>query len=62
MQIKVPSLIQGIRNAGLLVGVYGGSDTSASLITASGIEGSPVDAFLKDGIVVYTDLSMRELI
>ncbi|KAK7061450.1 ankyrin repeat protein nuc-2 [Favolaschia claudopus] len=42
--MQVPSLIDGIRNAGLL------------------IEGTPVDAFIRDGMVCYADHSMRELI
>ncbi|ESK93719.1 cyclin-dependent protein kinase inhibitor [Moniliophthora roreri MCA 2997] len=55
--IQVPSMIHGIRNAGLLVGIHGTSDKTAALTTTSGIEGCPVDAFLNDRAVVFVDPS-----
>ncbi|KAJ7162538.1 cyclin-dependent protein kinase inhibitor [Mycena crocata] len=60
--MQVPSLIDGIRNAGLIIGINGASEKSAPLTSASAIEGTPVDAFVRDGIVFYVDHSMRELI
>jgi CDK inhibitor PHO81 len=59
-QIQVPSLIQSIRNVGLLVGVHGVLEKSTPLTTA-GLDGCPVDAFLDDGMVVYLDYSTREV-
>ncbi|KAJ7233137.1 cyclin-dependent protein kinase inhibitor [Mycena haematopus] len=60
--MRVPSLIDGIRNAGLLVGINGASEISEPLTSASALEGTPVDAFVRDGMVFYVDHSMRELI
>ncbi|KAJ6567179.1 cyclin-dependent protein kinase inhibitor [Mycena vulgaris] len=60
--MQVPSLIDGIRNAGLLIGINGASEVSEPLTSASAIEGTPVDAFVRDGMVFYVDHSMRELI
>ncbi|KAJ6627519.1 cyclin-dependent protein kinase inhibitor [Mycena sp. CBHHK59/15] len=60
--MQVPSLIDGIRNAGLLIGINGASETSEPLTSSSAIEGTPVDAFVRDGMVFYVDHSMRELI
>ncbi|KAJ7507446.1 hypothetical protein B0H11DRAFT_1967103, partial [Mycena galericulata] len=59
--MQVPSLIDGIRNAGLLIGINGASENSEPLTSASAIEGTPVDAFVRDGMVFYVDHSMREL-
>ncbi|KAF8639626.1 hypothetical protein AX17_000891 [Amanita inopinata Kibby_2008] len=60
--VKVPSLIQGIRNAGLLVGVHGKADDCVKLITASQIDGTPVDAYITEGMVVFVDHGMKESI
>lgn len=60
--MQVPSLIDGIRNAGLLIGIHGASEHSEPLTSASAIEGTPVDAFVREGMVFYVDHSMRELI
>lgn len=49
-QLQVPSLIQGIRDAGLLVGIHGGP-------TNVMCEHAHVDAYVHDGTVVYTDHS-----
>ncbi|KAF8076069.1 cyclin-dependent protein kinase inhibitor [Lyophyllum atratum] len=59
--VQVPSLIHGIRNAGLIVGTHGQSGNLEGLSTTSGIEGTPVDAVLGDGKVVFTNHSMQEL-
>jgi len=53
---QVPSLIHGIRNAGLLVGIHGTQDHFAALTMATPrLEGTPVDAFFGDGNVVFMD-------
>jgi hypothetical protein len=56
-KVKVPSLIQGIRYAGLQVGVYGAPDKSAPIF-----ESNTVDALLRGGMVTFTNHSMNELI
>ncbi|KAJ7228963.1 cyclin-dependent protein kinase inhibitor [Mycena pura] len=60
--MQVPSLIDGVRNAGLLIGINGATESSEPLTTASVFEGTPVDAFVRDGMVFYVDHSSRELI
>lgn len=50
VQIQVPSLIGAIRDAGLVVCVYGASET-----LNTGTEGSRVDAVLKEGMVMYKE-------
>jgi CDK inhibitor PHO81 len=59
MQVQVPSLIDGIRNAGLLVGVYGETSSLESLVTASSVPQTPVDASLSQGAVVFLDRSAQ---
>lgn len=46
-------MIDEIRDAGLLVCVYGASDT-----INGGTDGSLVDAVLKDGMVMYKEHSL----
>ncbi|KAG6919274.1 hypothetical protein DXG01_007406 [Tephrocybe rancida] len=60
--VQVPSLVHGIRNAGLIVGAHGESGDLELLSTTSDIEGTPVDAILNHGKVVFTDHTMEELI
>lgn len=62
-KVQVPSLIDGIRSAELIVGVYGTSQTLTSLKTGSMLEndGSTVDAFIADGVITFLDRSLREL-
>ncbi|KAJ7667694.1 cyclin-dependent protein kinase inhibitor [Mycena polygramma] len=60
--MQVPSLIDGVRTAGLLIGINGASVVSEPLTSASAIEGTPVDAFVRDGVSYFLDHSMRELI
>jgi CDK inhibitor PHO81 len=50
---QVPSLIDGIRNAGLLVGAHGEMKSLENLISPSSIKGTPVDASLSNGQVVF---------
>lgn len=59
---QVPSLIHGIRNAGLLVGIHGAPDNFGALTTATPrLEGTPVDAFFGDGNVVFMDQESHNL-
>ncbi|KAF7301526.1 Cyclin-dependent protein kinase inhibitor [Mycena indigotica] len=58
--LQVPSLIDGVRTAGLLIGIIGASEQSEHLTSAS-IDATPVDAFLRDKMVSYVDHSAREL-
>lgn len=58
--LQVPSLIQGIRDAGLLVGIHGGQATSG--IPVCSTEGAQVDAYIRDGTVTYMDNSAGEQI
>lgn len=53
--LQVPSLIQGIRDAGLLVGVHGAPSPSNVIIHSS--ENTHVDAYIRDGTVVYMERS-----
>ncbi|KAG5644565.1 hypothetical protein DXG03_008139 [Asterophora parasitica] len=59
---QVPSLIHGIRNAGLIVGTHRVSENLDGLMTLSDIGGTPVDAVLGDGVVVFADHTTQELI
>jgi len=60
--VQVPSLIQGIRNAGLLVGIHGASEKFGGLTTATpSLEGTPVDALFGDGKVTFVGHSMQEM-
>lgn len=56
--LQVPSLVQGIKNVGLLAGIHGTSERSTPLTT--GGDGS-VDVYLSDGFAVYLDHSMQEI-
>jgi CDK inhibitor PHO81 len=56
-ELEVPSLIQGVRNAGLLVGVFGALEKSTCLV-----EEHNIDTFFRDGIVIYQECSMCDVI
>ena len=56
MQHQVPSLIQGVKDFGLLLGAFGGTEHGA--IRGMG-DSNSVDAFLQDGILTYSDYSRR---
>jgi len=60
--VQVPSLINGIRNAGLLVGVHGEPNMLGKLVTDSDIDGTPVDAYMEGSRVLFTDHSIQELL
>jgi CDK inhibitor PHO81 len=59
--VQVPSLVDGIHSAELLVGAYGIFGSLASVATGSFRDSSIVDAFIVDGVVSFVDNSMREL-
>ncbi|KAJ8522978.1 hypothetical protein ONZ45_g506 [Pleurotus djamor] len=56
---QVPSLIHDIKDAGLLVGIYNVTNLTPVVDGLPEIDGCPVDAYLKDGNIVYADLSSR---
>lgn len=62
-QVQVPSLVDGIRSAELLVGVYGNGQNRPSNSTGGlpDAENTTVDAFVAEGAVSFVDNSMREL-
>jgi len=55
IQLQAPSLIQEIRDAGLVVGFCDNPSTYAEPL-----EGKNVDVYIRDGIVVYMDHSTGE--
>jgi len=61
-KLQVPSLIHSIRSTGLLVGVYGKVDDHPELISASHIDGTPVDAYVNGSTMVFVDNATRDLI
>lgn len=52
---KVPSLIEGVKDAGLLVMIWGSSETLASLSTTLDLYEESLDALLRDGVLTYFD-------
>lgn len=56
-QTKVPSLVQGVKDNGLLLGVYGRRAQTEALSKSS----TPdlVDAFYVDGVMSFLDHSSR---
>ncbi|TFY72077.1 hypothetical protein EVG20_g918 [Dentipellis fragilis] len=53
----VPSLVRGVRDAGLLIGAYGTPESIAALAPTAGTEGVPVDALFQDGVMAFHDYS-----
>ncbi|KAH9843881.1 cyclin-dependent protein kinase inhibitor [Rhodofomes roseus] len=51
--VRVPSLIQGVKDLGLLVGTFGTQEELAQLPTSSGADANGVDAALQDGVLTY---------
>lgn len=60
MQIRVPSTVDGIRSAELIVGVLG-SPEKFSQLTSDDNERHAVDAYFDDGIVSFIDRSTKDL-
>ena len=55
----MPSLIQGVKDFGLLVGTFGLLEDIERLPTSAGTEASGVDAALHDGVLVYFNNKQR---
>src|ERR1700726_1468003 len=53
-QTPVPSLIQGIRDAGLIVGAFSSSKGPPPLASSATKDDVSVDALLQDGLVVWS--------
>ena len=64
VQVQVPSLVDGIRNVELLVGVHGASSEKLvqgnTSVTSDG-DYSLVDASIHDGVISFVDYSRREV-
>ncbi|CCM04807.1 uncharacterized protein FIBRA_07000 [Fibroporia radiculosa] len=56
---QAPSLIQGVKDLGLLVGTYGSSEDLGKLPTSSGTDPHGIDAALLDGVLTYFDFFKR---
>ncbi|KAI0092627.1 hypothetical protein BDY19DRAFT_495425 [Irpex rosettiformis] len=54
-ELLVPSLVQAVKDFGLLLGAFGGIEHLAPLSTGE----NSADAFLQDGILTYSDYSKR---
>ena len=59
IQARVPSLIQGVKDFGLLVGTYGLLEDLERLPTSAGAEANGVDAALHDGVLTYFNHKQR---
>lgn len=55
MQSQVPSLVQAVKEFGLLLGAFGATEQIAALSAGE----NSVDALLQDGILTYSDYSKR---
>ena len=60
-QARVPSLIQGVKDFGLLVGMYGVLEDLERLPTSATAEANGVDAALHDGVLTYFNHRQRGL-
>ncbi|KAH8118535.1 cyclin-dependent protein kinase inhibitor [Phellopilus nigrolimitatus] len=56
---KVPALIQGVKDMGLLLGVYGQREQTELLSRSTNPDTILVDAFLKEGVIAFLDHSPR---
>jgi len=56
---RVPSLIQGVKDLGLLIGTYGAQEDLSKLPTSSGTDPNGIDAALQDGVLTYFDFYKR---
>ncbi|KAI0375722.1 hypothetical protein BV20DRAFT_976261 [Pilatotrama ljubarskyi] len=52
---RVPSLIQGVKDLGLLVGTFGLPEDLERLPSSAGAEATGVDAVLHDGVLTYSN-------
>ena len=58
-QARVPSLIQGVKDFGLLVGTYGLLEDVERLPTSASAEANGIDAALHDGVLTYFNHKQR---
>ena len=58
-QTKVPSLVQGVKDNGLLLGVYGRRAQTEALSKSLASDAVLVDAFYTDGVMSFWDHSSR---
>ncbi|KAH9947260.1 cyclin-dependent protein kinase inhibitor [Amylocystis lapponica] len=56
---QVPSLIQGVKDLGLLVGTFGAQQSVEKLPASSGSDANGIDAALQDGVLTYFDYYKR---
>lgn len=61
LQTKVPSLIQGVKDMGILLGVYGHRAHTSSLTASTTPDANLVDAVFHDGLISFVDHSSRAL-
>lgn len=54
-QDQVPALVQGVKDAGLLVGAYGSKEETSVWRRSNTTDSVSVDAVLHDGVVSYLD-------
>ncbi|KAI0921288.1 hypothetical protein AcW2_006306 [Taiwanofungus camphoratus] len=56
---RVPSLIQGVKDLGLLVGTFGAKEDMSKLHASSDTDANGIDAALQDGVLTYFDYYKR---
>jgi hypothetical protein len=61
VQVQVPSLVDGIRNVELLVGVHGASSEKLVQGSTTDSDYSLADASIHDGVISFVDYSRREV-
>jgi hypothetical protein len=55
-QVKVPSLVRAVRDAGLLIAAYGTAENLANLVSSTqSIDGGAVDAVFQEGVLGFYD-------
>lgn len=60
-QVKVPSLIQAVKDAGLLVLTWGTAEVLASLTSTWEVYDGTLDAHLHDGVLTYWEHPKSEI-
>lgn len=60
-QSKVSTLIQGVKDMGLLIGVYGQTDQISSLSKTNQSESLLIDSYFHDGVLSFLDHPARNL-
>jgi CDK inhibitor PHO81 len=55
-QVKVPSLVRAVRDAGLLIAAYGNGEDLTNLVSSThSTDGGAVDAVFQEGVLVFHD-------